>query len=290
MSALPMQPTAPDGTALTAWLGVLDWNLLRFCTITPLLLCVLIGLLRDLRDGWLELAQLYEMKCLDEDERNRDNDQPKSQPVKPSGQSDNRLSLSVQLRRKAFLLRRNANKLDHLFFKPLRLLLQLLSRTGLLLSNKKLNLCQQNPLAIRGSPRQTLHIFKMILDKSLRFCIHKRARVTPNDPAQAGRASDVRLPTERRSRPCLQPDGSAKPWSPHFRSENDCGPAESNSLLTARSRRLSQTANAATTNASTATPSFQGEESIVAPPMTSAMPPMTPMQERSMSRTASASV
>src|SRR5258708_30134030 len=28
-----------------------------------------------------------------------------------------------------------------------------------------------------------------------------------NGPAQAGRASDVRLPTETRSRPCLQPDG-----------------------------------------------------------------------------------
>jgi len=108
--------------------------------------------------------------------------------------------------------------------------------------------------------------------------------------AQAARASDVRVVTEACDRPCLQPDGSAKPWSAHFRSENDCGPAESNDRRTARSRTLSQTAMAATANASTATPSFQGEESVVAPPMTRVMPPMTPMQERSMSRTASASV
>jgi hypothetical protein len=33
--------------------------------------------------------------------------------------------------------------------------------------------------------------------------------VPPNDPAQAGRASDVRLLTDARSRPCLQPDGWA---------------------------------------------------------------------------------
>ena len=31
----------------------------------------------------------------------------------------------------------------------------------------------------------------------------------PNTPAQAGRASDARLSIERRSRPCLQPVGSA---------------------------------------------------------------------------------
>jgi hypothetical protein len=33
------------------------------------------------------------------------------------------------------------------------------------------------------------------------------ALMPPNDPAQAGRASDVRLLTDARSRPCLQPDG-----------------------------------------------------------------------------------
>src|ERR1039458_8741776 len=31
----------------------------------------------------------------------------------------------------------------------------------------------------------------------------------PNDPAQAGRTSDARLPTERRYRACLHPDGPA---------------------------------------------------------------------------------
>src|SRR5262245_60177274 len=31
-----------------------------------------------------------------------------------------------------------------------------------------------------------------------------------NEPAQAGRATDVQLPSEARTRPCLQPDGSAK--------------------------------------------------------------------------------
>src|ERR1039458_2432021 len=36
---------------------------------------------------------------------------------------------------------------------------------------------------------------------------HEGVHTPANDPAQAGRASDVRLPTERRSRPCLQPDG-----------------------------------------------------------------------------------
>ena len=35
-----------------------------------------------------------------------------------------------------------------------------------------------------------------------------RLHTTANDPAQADRASSVRLPTERRSRPCLQPDSS----------------------------------------------------------------------------------
>ena len=34
----------------------------------------------------------------------------------------------------------------------------------------------------------------------------------PNDPAQAGRASGLRLSTERLARPCLKPDGSAL-WS-----------------------------------------------------------------------------
>jgi len=35
----------------------------------------------------------------------------------------------------------------------------------------------------------------------------------PNAPAQAGRASDVRLQTERQSRPCLQPDGVRLTWA-----------------------------------------------------------------------------
>ena len=45
---------------------------------------------------------------------------------------------------------------------------------------------------------QTLHLLPAI-------CM---GRIS-NAPAQAGRASDVRLPTERRSRPCLKSDGSA---------------------------------------------------------------------------------
>ncbi len=76
----------------------------------------------------------------------------------------------------------------------------------------------------------------------------------------------------------------------HFKSEKDCGPAESNSRRTARSRRLSQNAIAAMMNANAATPIFQEEGSVVAHPMTSAMPPMTPIHERSASRTHLASV
>src|SRR2546425_894425 len=36
--------------------------------------------------------------------------------------------------------------------------------------------------------------------------------ITPNDPAQAGRASEVLMLTDARSRPCLQPDG----WAARF--------------------------------------------------------------------------
>jgi hypothetical protein len=38
-------------------------------------------------------------------------------------------------------------------------------------------------------------------------CDKVRQIIQANAPAQAGRASDVRLQTERQSRPCLQPDG-----------------------------------------------------------------------------------
>src|ERR1035441_6130643 len=83
-------------------LGVMDIALLRFCIAIPLLLTVLICLLRELRDGWRDLARLYEMKYLEADESNRKSNQPKSQPVQPPGQTDDHLGLPVQLYRQAF--------------------------------------------------------------------------------------------------------------------------------------------------------------------------------------------
>ena len=38
-------------------------------------------------------------------------------------------------------------------------------------------------------------------------CVFISVFGSPNDPAQAGRASDIRLPTETLTRPCLEPDG-----------------------------------------------------------------------------------
>jgi hypothetical protein len=57
--------------------------------------------------------------------------------------------------------------------------------------------------------------------------IHLRVEVfiratTRNAPAQAGRASDVRLSTEPRSRPCMQPDG----WASSFHLSHPSSPTQ----------------------------------------------------------------
>jgi hypothetical protein len=54
----------------------------------------------------------------------------------------------------------------------------------------------------------------------------KGVHLLPNVPAQAGRGNDVRLQTEVRSRPCLQPDGWAVSWLLP-RHDACSGPAES---------------------------------------------------------------
>src|ERR1039457_2060100 len=93
------QLTAPTAVGSGDLLGVIVECL--HCLMIGVLLCGLVWLLRELRDGWRDLARLYEMKCLEKDERNRKNNQPKSQTIKSAGQPNNCLGLSIKLRRKA---------------------------------------------------------------------------------------------------------------------------------------------------------------------------------------------
>jgi len=85
-----------------------------------LLICVLLCGLLWLFYAWCDLgrilAGLYEMKCLQE-EWNSEHDQCDGKTTEPASERDKRVRLHVKLRRKAFLLRRNADKLAHLLFK-----------------------------------------------------------------------------------------------------------------------------------------------------------------------------
>ena len=140
-----------------------------------ILLCGLIGLLHVWCDLQRILADLYEMKAVQEDEKERQNNQPNGQRIQPTGQCDNPAGLNVKLRRKAFLLRRNADKLDNLLLKPLR-------RLGLLLRNKCMKagtLIRMVSVNVRRADGFTGCVSRQINNESLDVTIHK-TQTMPN--------------------------------------------------------------------------------------------------------------
>jgi hypothetical protein len=196
------QLTGTSAVGCSALLGVMVWTQWVHLSGIGALLCVLVCLLRELRDGWRDLARLYEMKDLEENERNGKTNQPNSQTVQPPGQLDDRIRLSIELRRKALLLRRNADKLDHLLFKPFRLLFSILRQgnkqggeSGLRLGDSlvvknakimdaRMNGCQKfTPvLAIKHTNFFGNHVRKLLLifRRVLKAHIFKRVALTPN--------------------------------------------------------------------------------------------------------------
>jgi hypothetical protein len=84
-------------------------------------LCRIEAVLRDM----LAASKLKQAK--DASEKHKRN----GEPLQPSSQVDQLLRHVVKLQRKAFLLRRNADKLDHLIFKPFRLFLQVFGKSDI---------------------------------------------------------------------------------------------------------------------------------------------------------------
>lgn len=171
MSALPTLAIIPDGTALircTDWLGLTDWTQWARLLVMCIILCGLVGLLYVWCDLNRMLAGLYEMKCLQE-EWNSEHDQCYGEPPEPASERDKRIRLHVKLRRKAFLLRRNADKLDNLLLKPLR-------RLGLFLRDKCVKagaLIRMIKLSVIRRDGGTGRVLRQIDEESLDVTIHK---------------------------------------------------------------------------------------------------------------------
>jgi len=102
--------------------------------VVGVLLCAAYGLIyvwcdlcrieADLRD-MLAASKLKQAK--DASEKHKRN----GEPLQPSSQVDQFLRHAVKLQRKAFLLRRNAHKIDHLLFEPFRLFLQVFGKSDI---------------------------------------------------------------------------------------------------------------------------------------------------------------
>jgi len=199
MSALPMQLIATDGTALircTVWLGFIHWDLLRFCVFGSILLCGLVGGLYVWCDLWRIEANLRDILAASkfkQAEDAREKDKSNRKPLEPACESEQLLRHAIKLRRKAFLLRRNADKLDNLLCKPLR-------RLRLFLRNKCMKagtLIRMVSVNVFRADRPTRCVFRQINNESLDVAIHK-TQTMPNDQHQRWEpaAADTRTATD----------------------------------------------------------------------------------------------
>jgi hypothetical protein len=97
------------------------------------LLCMLAGLLYV----WCELcrieADLRDMLAASKFKKAESQckeHQAKGEPFEPNCEVEQILRHAVKLRRKAFLLRRNTDKLDYLLFKPIRMILRIFGKAN----------------------------------------------------------------------------------------------------------------------------------------------------------------
>ena len=175
-----MQTNVMASLAPATWLGVIDWSLLRIGA----LLCIAYGLIYVWCDLCRIEASLRDMLAeskLKQAEDKRKEQEANGEPFEPTCEYEQLLRHVIQLRRKAFLLRRNADKFDHLLFKPLRLLLSFFAKNHVKLGgNGRLssNLEQRH---IAGLYRT--RFFPKFLDQFLGSKIHGTA-LTPNDKAE----------------------------------------------------------------------------------------------------------
>jgi len=104
------------------------------------------------------------------------NEQPDCETSQPNCQSNESFRLHVKLRRKAFLVRRNANKVDQLLFYPLRLILGFLRKKYQQGSHLFGNVSRRSCGIVFQFTKQFAHLVK----NSLGFGTHKSGE-SPND-------------------------------------------------------------------------------------------------------------
>ena len=207
----------------SALLGVIpEW--LHFLVI-GVLLCIACGLLHVWAELNRILASLYEMKCLEDAEGQSKNQQTDCQPPQPNCQRNEPISLTVKLRRKPFLLRRNADKLDYLPNQLICLLgqiLRLLQKLvrgflGLLPANLIINRIfnMRIVLVSRLQPMSTdathfKKLWQIVVSKltkplllTNRLIGHKHMPMTPNNRGEWRRADNATNANGSHARPPL---------------------------------------------------------------------------------------